>query len=397
VLGLWLGFERTRFGAQIRAAVDNRRMAESLGINIDRLFAITFAFGSGMAALGGGLGAEFLGLDPQYPLKYLVFFLIVVASADPVASSARLCRVDNWNPRLRTQTQNASGRHALHLCPHHPAVAMAAAGTVRKIGMSAPASPTSTPRRARSPDANRIRLWESIPWLLAIASTLPFRAISDSAPNSWSPSCSPSRSISRWAMRASSRSPRAFLRRRRLYRGMLAYHNIWNEPITGLVAAAVVAGAVGYASGLVLLRTTGLTLPNADALHHALLEESANLGGEFTGGFDGLPGMVIRPLFGLFEFNPLYPRVQYLYVLGVTVHLFCVRAHAGLFALRAELDRHPREPRCACTRSARRCARGSSSATPSRLRSQASPAVYGRSRTLTSISARSASTAPRLC
>ena len=73
VLGLWLGFERTRMGAQIRAAVDNRRMAESLGINIDRLFTLTFAFGSGMAALGGGLGAEFLGLDPQYPLKYLVY------------------------------------------------------------------------------------------------------------------------------------------------------------------------------------------------------------------------------------------------------------------------------------------------------------------------------------
>ena len=79
VIALWLGFERTRFGAQIRAAVDNRRMAESLGINIDRLFSLTFAFGCGMAALGGGLGAEFLGLDPQYPLKYLVYFLIVVA------------------------------------------------------------------------------------------------------------------------------------------------------------------------------------------------------------------------------------------------------------------------------------------------------------------------------
>ncbi len=78
-VGLWLGFERTRMGAQIRAAVDNRRMAESLGINIARLFTITFAFGSGMAALGGGLGAEFLGLDPQYALKYLVYFLIVVA------------------------------------------------------------------------------------------------------------------------------------------------------------------------------------------------------------------------------------------------------------------------------------------------------------------------------
>ena len=79
VIALWLGFERTRIGAQIRAAVDNRRMAESLGINVNRLFTLTFAFGSGMAALGGGLGAEFLGLDPQYALKYLVLFLIVVA------------------------------------------------------------------------------------------------------------------------------------------------------------------------------------------------------------------------------------------------------------------------------------------------------------------------------
>ena len=79
VLGIWFVFERTRIGAQIRATVDNRNMAESLGINVDRLFTVTFAFGSGMAAIGGGLGAEFLGLDPQYALKYLVYFLIVVS------------------------------------------------------------------------------------------------------------------------------------------------------------------------------------------------------------------------------------------------------------------------------------------------------------------------------
>ncbi|MCG6876677.1 MAG: branched-chain amino acid ABC transporter permease [Betaproteobacteria bacterium] len=78
-IGLWLGFERTRFGAQIRAAVDNRRMAQSLGVDVGRLFTITFAFGSGLAAVGGGLGAEILGLDPQYPLRYLVYFLIVVS------------------------------------------------------------------------------------------------------------------------------------------------------------------------------------------------------------------------------------------------------------------------------------------------------------------------------
>jgi len=79
VLALWLGFERTRLGAQIRAAVDNRRMAESLGVDVGRLFTLTFALGSGLAAVGGALGAEILGLDPQYPLRYLAYFLIVVA------------------------------------------------------------------------------------------------------------------------------------------------------------------------------------------------------------------------------------------------------------------------------------------------------------------------------
>jgi branched-chain amino acid transport system permease protein len=79
VLALWLGFERTRIGAQIRAAVDNRRMAESLGVDVGRLFTLAFALGSGLAAVGGALGAEILGLDPQYPLRYLAYFLIVVA------------------------------------------------------------------------------------------------------------------------------------------------------------------------------------------------------------------------------------------------------------------------------------------------------------------------------
>jgi len=79
MLALWLGLERTRLGAQIRAAVDNRRMAQSLGVDVGRLFTLVFALGSGLAAVGGGIGAEILGLDPQYPLRYLAYFLIVVA------------------------------------------------------------------------------------------------------------------------------------------------------------------------------------------------------------------------------------------------------------------------------------------------------------------------------
>src|ERR1700730_16010379 len=76
---LWWAFERTNIGAKIRAAVDNRRMAQSIGIDVDRLFTLTFAAGSGLAALGGGLAVELFGLTPSFALLYLVFFLLVVA------------------------------------------------------------------------------------------------------------------------------------------------------------------------------------------------------------------------------------------------------------------------------------------------------------------------------
>ena len=71
--------EYTRFGAQVRAAVDNQRMARGLGINVDGAFAITFALGSGLAGLGGALAIEIVGLDPSFALAYLVYVLIVVS------------------------------------------------------------------------------------------------------------------------------------------------------------------------------------------------------------------------------------------------------------------------------------------------------------------------------
>ena len=78
-LTLQLILSRTRFGMRLRAAVDDARVARGLGINVGALFAVTFAVGSGLAGLGGALGAEILGLDPSFPLKYMVYFLIVVA------------------------------------------------------------------------------------------------------------------------------------------------------------------------------------------------------------------------------------------------------------------------------------------------------------------------------
>jgi branched-chain amino acid transport system permease protein len=99
--------------------------------------------------------------------------------------------------------------------------------------------------------------------------------------------------------------------------GMLAYHGIWSEPITALMLAALVAAIVGFLSGLVLLRTSGLTLLMLTICVMALLEQAANMAHDYTGGFDGLPNLPIKPIFGVFEFNPLYDNTQYLYALAV--------------------------------------------------------------------------------
>ena len=70
---------KTRFGSRLRASVDDQRVAAGLGINVNMVFLTTFAVGSGLAGLGGALGAEVLGLDPSFPLKFMIYFLIVVA------------------------------------------------------------------------------------------------------------------------------------------------------------------------------------------------------------------------------------------------------------------------------------------------------------------------------
>ena len=78
-LGLQAVLSRTRFGSRLRAAVDDPRVAAGLGIPVNRIFLLTFAVGSGLAGLGGALGADILGLDPSFPLKFMVYFLIVCA------------------------------------------------------------------------------------------------------------------------------------------------------------------------------------------------------------------------------------------------------------------------------------------------------------------------------
>jgi branched-chain amino acid transport system permease protein len=104
--------------------------------------------------------------------------------------------------------------------------------------------------------------------------------------------------------------------------GMLAMHWGWNEPLSGLLAGALVAGLIGLGSGLVLLRTHGLALLMLTLCTMALLEQAANMGAAWTGGFDGMPGLSFGKILGLFGFDVLYFRSQYLYSLTVLLACF---------------------------------------------------------------------------
>ncbi|MBB3607488.1 branched-chain amino acid ABC transporter permease [Rhizobium sp. BK602] len=90
-VALQLILARTRFGSRLRASVDDRRVARGVGIHVNTIFAATFAVGSGLAGLGGALGAEILGLDPTFPLKFMVYFLIVVSVGGTSSMYGPLC------------------------------------------------------------------------------------------------------------------------------------------------------------------------------------------------------------------------------------------------------------------------------------------------------------------
>jgi branched-chain amino acid transport system permease protein len=103
--------------------------------------------------------------------------------------------------------------------------------------------------------------------------------------------------------------------------GLMASRLGWNEPISGLFAAAAVAGLAGVASGTLLLRYRGLTLLVLTMATTIMLQELGNLLRDITGGYDGLPGLSFKPLLGLFDYD-LYGHVNYLYALGVLFVLF---------------------------------------------------------------------------
>jgi branched-chain amino acid transport system permease protein len=167
-------------------------------------------------------------------------------------------------------------------------------------------------------ERHRLRLWEPLPWLLAIACYFAFpNYLGFGTELLVAILFALSLDLALGYAGIITLGHAAFFGAGAYTVGMLAYHGLWTEPISGLILGAAVAAVIGFLSGLVLLRTQGLTLLMLTLCTMALLEEAANMGHEYTGGFDGLASLPIAPIFGVFEFNPLYSNTQYLYALAV--------------------------------------------------------------------------------
>jgi branched-chain amino acid transport system permease protein len=202
----------------------------------------------------------------------------------------------------------------------------------KEVGVSrkaVPAGPATTAGRAENPAAriligrHRLRWWEVLPWLAAGAFYFVFRDYLGFGTSLMITILfALSLDLALGYAGIVTLGHAAFFGAGAYTVGLLAFHNIWTEPITSLMLAALAAAVVGFVSGLVLLRTQGLTLLMLTLCTMALLQESANMAHDYTGGFDGLPSLDIAPVFGRFEFNPLYPDTQYLYTLAILFACF---------------------------------------------------------------------------
>jgi branched-chain amino acid transport system permease protein len=189
--------------------------------------------------------------------------------------------------------------------------------------MSSSAPEYSNPGATALTGRHRLRLWEPLPWLLALAFYFLFpRHLGFGTELLIMILFAISLDLALGYAGIITLGHAAFFGAGAYTVGMLAHHGIWSEPITSLIAAGIVAAIVGLASGFVLLRTTGLTFLMLTLCTMLMLEEAANLGHHWTGGFDGLTGITIPPLLGIFEFNPLYPRTQFIYALCVLLVCF---------------------------------------------------------------------------
>lgn len=322
-IGLQLILARTRFGSQLRAAVDDRRTARGLGIRVNVVFLATFAFGSGLAGLGGALGAEVLGLDPTFPLKYMIYFLVVVAVGGtttitgPLLASLLLGIADvagkYYVPKL--------GAFIIY-CLMIAILFVRPQGLFARPGSVVPASPQPAAfgggRALPLATAARWRGYEFVLLAIALLAVIVFP-----------------RYAALWNLIAIlalfavsldlilgysgivSLGHAAFFGAGCYAAALFAKHYV-QDPLAGLAVALAIGALLGLASSIFVLRGSDLTRLMVTLGIASILYELANKLDWLTGGADGLQGVTIGPLLGLFAFG-LDGKVAYLYSLAVLV------------------------------------------------------------------------------
>jgi branched-chain amino acid transport system permease protein len=192
------------------------------------------------------------------------------------------------------------------------------------IADALPATDVHTRAIAYLATRHRLRLWEALPWLIAAAAffIFPDRMVFGSQVLVMVLFALSLDLILGFAGIVSL-GHAAFFGVGAYAAALLTQRWSWEEPISGLFFAAVVAAAAGAASGWLLLRYRGLTLLVLTLATTIMLQELGNLSRDLTGGYDGLPGLTYTPLLGFFDYD-LYGHVNYLYALAVLFVLFFV-------------------------------------------------------------------------
>ncbi len=318
-IALQLTLARTRFGSRLRAAVDDRRTARGMGIRVNVVFLVTFAFGSGLAGLGGALGAEILGLDPTFPLKYMVYFLLVVAVGGTTTITGPLLA------SLMLGVADVAGKYYV---PNAGAfiiyVAMIILLFLRPQGLfaratgvaaAAPAVPSGG-RGGALAAMPRWKAYEFAVWAVAVLAYFVFP-----------------RQAALWNEIAILALFAVSLDLILGYAGIVSLGHaaffgfgcyvaalfakyLVHDPLAGLCVATAAGALLGLACSVLVLRGSDLTRLMVTLGVASILYEIANRFDSLTGGADGLQGVVIGPLLGRFAFG-LDGKVAYAYSLAV--------------------------------------------------------------------------------
>lgn len=322
---------RSRFGSQIRASVDNAVAAAGLGIDVNRVFGVTFALGSGLAGLGGSLGIDVLGLDPSFPLKYMVYFLLVVAigGAGTIKGSLVAAMILGISDVAGKYYVPQVGSFIIYFLMVVLMIAFPAGLFGRSTGAgshqaaSGDAHGSEPAGSAQQLPNDRWRLPEIIFWVAVVAAFFVFphnRVLGSQILITGLFAVSLDLILGYAGIVSLGHA--AFFGMGSYVAGWLGAHG-WGEPLSGLAIAGLAAGVLGFATSFLVVRGSDLARLMVTLGIGLMLFEAANQLSPITGGADGLTGITMHKLLGLWSFD-LAGSTAYVYSAVVVFVLFVI-------------------------------------------------------------------------